>query len=66
MKAGIRIMNFQSGSFVMMRAEKNGGDVTEPKLRVVTFFVESQMSQKIRSMIFFDDQPTTWRERASK
>lgn len=38
-----------------MRAEKNERDVTEPKLKVVTFFVESQISQKIRSMISFDD-----------
>lgn len=36
MKSGIRIMDFQS-VLVIMRAEKNGGDVTE--------------SQKIRSMI---------------
>lgn len=63
---GYTYNEFSIRLLVIMRAEKNGGDFTEPKLRVVTFFVESQMSQKIRSMIFFDDQPTTWRERASK
>lgn len=56
MKAGSYTYNeFSIRLLVIMRAEKNERDVTEPKLRVVTFFVESQISQKIRSMISFDD-----------
>lgn len=66
-ESGYTYNEFSIRLLVIMRAEKNERDVTEPKLRVVTFFVESQISQKIiRSMISFDDQPTTWRERASK
>lgn len=65
-ESGYTYNEFSIRLLVIMRAEKNEGDATEPKLSVVTFFVESQISQKIRSMRSFDDQPTTWRERASK
>lgn len=44
---GYTYNEFSIRLLVIMRAEKNGGD---PKLRVVTFFVESQISQKIKSI----------------